>query len=150
MSQTSEDYFGYRDAKDYANKTIGSLYPKGCDRVKINKKSAVNQVALGHMAGEADMALSIMHIFLENVDEDYDILLGELQLLVRDKWNTLSRALIERGSFSMRPLAIEKLIDQSESAIKAIREEQEYEGKGSRLNLAGDAGNAKESGARLQ
>jgi len=139
MSETSKTYFGYRDAKDYANKTAGTLYPKGCDRVKINKKAAIRLTELGHLAGEAETALGMLCLFLENPNEDYDIILGELQLKVKEKWNALSKALVEKGSFSMKPVDIESIIEQSEKVIKTIQKERDNAERIIRNDLAGIA-----------
>lgn len=145
MSDTSMAYFGYRDAKDYANKIISPIYPKGCDRVKINKKTAVRQVELGHMAGEADTALLIMNMFIENVDQPYDIVLGELQTIIMERWNSLSKELVKKGNLTMSPVGVENLIKQSEEAIRKIRQESKNERERYRSDLARDAGEVKEN-----
>ena len=126
MSTSSEVFLGYKDAKDYGRKIIAEQYPPKCDKVKMHKKAAIRNVELGHLAGEADGAMEALNLMLTLADEPYEVILGEIQLFARNRWNNLHAGLTRNGQkTTLRPVSIDDIAALGQEALDAVRKEKE-------------------------
>lgn len=100
---------GIRNAWSFAN----AIYKSGKNKVPINKQKFIGTVDMAYMSGVNNAIKDVYNYFKANPEEDFDVLLGELQLMVVKTWNNMRENPI--GEVTLKPMSLEDVLYERNS-----------------------------------
>ncbi len=108
------------ESEKWAKPLVDCRYPKGADRIKVNKKTLLNDLVSAHSAGAMNVCETLLSSHIHNPYQTVDELIGDLQIKIKENWNTFYKynpknnaPLIIEDVIKMKPLPMEYLLGDS-------------------------------------